>query len=559
MFKLLQIVWVAGLFCLLPAQVNSDNFQLAYPDYVLQGSQFQVSLITSNEFENADKLDLYIIPHHGLTVNNITVRTEQGEKEIPFANASAEGYLYDAVMSDIFFDGSDLIGDGSFFQILINFNSDRIESSEIEFYGEFIKDGNVIDYLYTSDYHLQGDYPNHYIAPVNFYKKNYASGNSLLLKQNSYFEIQPQLDVKNDLLLNYWIKFNGPNSEFLKIIDSQTNLTQFTLLQNEFHITTAESEFNNQTLLHPQFVPVNVWRNCSIVFSKEKRTAEFYCNGKIFARFEWLPSVSTKNLIFKFENANKSDFQLDQIRFIDLNENLNVCEDNSRFQSFVSDSSKLKVQFGFNESDINKLVQNQIISFNNVLLTNSDAPIFLRAPGLNINVLANYYELEWSGGDFKNAKYYIVERSKGGGDFSELSKINADNEKDKAYTYLSERIDDAGIVNFRIKQLNTDGSVIYSPQVKVGQGKTEEFIINQNYPNPFNPSTQISVELLEDTDLEIIVYNLEGKTIAVLQKGSLSKGLHQFTFDGSDLPSGIYLYKVSSPHFSQTKKMILAK
>ena len=65
--------------------------------------------------------------------------------------------------------------------------------------------------------------------------------------------------------------------------------------------------------------------------------------------------------------------------------------------------------------------------------------------------------------------------------------------------------------------------------------------------------------MLVDTDFEIVVYNLEGQRIAVLFKGFLAKGEHQFTFDGSDLPSGIYLYKAWSPNFSQTKKMILAK
>ena len=56
-----------------------------------------------------------------------------------------------------------------------------------------------------------------------------------------------------------------------------------------------------------------------------------------------------------------------------------------------------------------------------------------------------------------------------------------------------------------------------------------------------------------------MVYNLEGKEVAALFQGYLAQGEYHFTFDGSELPSGIYLYKISSPNFNQTKKMILAK
>jgi len=95
--------------------------------------------------------------------------------------------------------------------------------------------------------------------------------------------------------------------------------------------------------------------------------------------------------------------------------------------------------------------------------------------------------------------------------------------------------------------------------VKIGQGITEPFIVEQNYPNPFNPTTSIVVDLLQDSDVQIIIYNLEGKEIAKLFKGFLTSGTHKFSFDASELPSGIYLYKVSTPEFSSTKKMILTK
>ncbi len=80
------------------------------------------------------------------------------------------------------------------------------------------------------------------------------------------------------------------------------------------------------------------------------------------------------------------------------------------------------------------------------------------------------------------------------------------------------------IVFYRVKQINKDGSVVYSSQVKVGQGLSEPFIVEQNFPNPFNPKTSIEVELLEDNEVTIVIYNLEGREVTQLYKGFLIKG-----------------------------------
>ena len=76
---------------------------------------------------------------------------------------------------------------------------------------------------------------------------------------------------------------------------------------------------------------------------------------------------------------------------------------------------------------------------------------------------------------------------------------------------LDQKDESSEVVYYRVKQVDKDGSIVYSSQVKVGQGLFEPFIVEQNYPNPFNPKTSIVVELLEDTQVKVIVYNLEGK------------------------------------------------
>ena len=81
----------------------------------------------------------------------------------------------------------------------------------------------------------------------------------------------------------------------------------------------------------------------------------------------------------------------------------------------------------------------------------------------------------------------------------------------------------------------------------------------QNYPNPFNPSTQIKFALPEASVVRVEVYNGLGQQVAVLTNGFMNAGYHQLSFKASDLSSGIYLYKITTPSFTETKKMLLMK
>jgi photosystem II stability/assembly factor-like uncharacterized protein len=85
------------------------------------------------------------------------------------------------------------------------------------------------------------------------------------------------------------------------------------------------------------------------------------------------------------------------------------------------------------------------------------------------------------------------------------------------------------------------------------------FRLNQNYPNPFNPNTVISYSLPSASNVKLIVYNALGQTIKVLGDEFKKAGNYSFNFNASDIPSGIYFYKLDAGQFSQIKKMILLK
>ncbi|MBU94685.1 MAG: hypothetical protein CL669_03730 [Balneola sp.] len=84
-------------------------------------------------------------------------------------------------------------------------------------------------------------------------------------------------------------------------------------------------------------------------------------------------------------------------------------------------------------------------------------------------------------------------------------------------------------------------------------------ILLQNYPNPFNPITQIQYVLPEATQVSLNVFNSIGQKIIDLVSEQQSAGYHTATFDASGLASGVYLYKLTTPSFTETKKMLLIK
>ena len=81
----------------------------------------------------------------------------------------------------------------------------------------------------------------------------------------------------------------------------------------------------------------------------------------------------------------------------------------------------------------------------------------------------------------------------------------------------------------------------------------------QNYPNPFNPVTSIEFSILKDEFVKLIVYNSIGQKVFTLVNNNLKAGTHKVTFDASELPSGIYIYKIIAGDFTKTLKMSLVK
>lgn len=87
----------------------------------------------------------------------------------------------------------------------------------------------------------------------------------------------------------------------------------------------------------------------------------------------------------------------------------------------------------------------------------------------------------------------------------------------------------------------------------------QEVALRQNWPNPFNPVTQIQYELVSDARVRLVVYDMLGREVAVLEDGLLPAGIHVQHFNAAALASGVYLYRLEVDHQVFTRRMTLIK
>jgi hypothetical protein len=100
--------------------------------------------------------------------------------------------------------------------------------------------------------------------------------------------------------------------------------------------------------------------------------------------------------------------------------------------------------------------------------------------------------------------------------------------------------------------------------IAVGIDKPEDAIpgrynLSQNYPNPFNASTIIKYQIPRESHVEITIFDILGRRVAVLEEGLKQAGYHQVVWHADDIASGVYLYKIQAGEYINTRQMLLVK
>lgn len=100
--------------------------------------------------------------------------------------------------------------------------------------------------------------------------------------------------------------------------------------------------------------------------------------------------------------------------------------------------------------------------------------------------------------------------------------------------------------------------------LRTGSQIPDKYALYQNYPNPFNPVCRIRFDIPENgkskTEFaKLVIYDLIGREIAVLVNGNLEAGTYEVNWNAEEMPSGIYIYRIKTASFTDTKKMVLLK
>jgi len=103
------------------------------------------------------------------------------------------------------------------------------------------------------------------------------------------------------------------------------------------------------------------------------------------------------------------------------------------------------------------------------------------------------------------------------------------------------------------------GMIVANSEGKIEVNTVSEFGITTAYPNPFNPSTTVSLNVPSADFVSVKVYNLVGQVVGVLAEGMMDANTYTFTWNATDMSSGVYLIRAESSSNVDIQKVLLVK
>jgi len=182
------------------------------------------------------------------------------------------------------------------------------------------------------------------------------------------------------------------------------------------------------------------------------------------------------------------------------------------------------------------------------------------------NYVNGNVELSWTTETEINNSGFEVERKEQNTQFKKIGFLQGNGTTTEKHHYIfNDENVSAGTYQYRLKQIDFDGSFGYSNIIEVDVSIPGKFSLEQNYPNPFNPTTKIKFTIAPpnlpkgEAFVDLRVYDVLGNEVAILVNEEKPAGQYEVEFNAAGLPSGIYLYTLNAGQFNQTRKMILLK
>jgi len=172
----------------------------------------------------------------------------------------------------------------------------------------------------------------------------------------------------------------------------------------------------------------------------------------------------------------------------------------------------------------------------------------------------NSATLKWSTATETNNNGFYIQRSYNNGNWEEVVFIKGAGTSTQLHYYIfTDKNLLNGKYNYRLKQVDLNGTTSYSNQVELIISGRMDYALYQNYPNPFNPATTINYSIAKDGIVKLTIYNAIGSKVSTIVNEYKPAGSYSIQFNGSNFASGIYLYRLESGIYSSVKKLIIMK
>ncbi|MEN8193314.1 MAG: T9SS type A sorting domain-containing protein, partial [Bacteroidota bacterium] len=216
-------------------------------------------------------------------------------------------------------------------------------------------------------------------------------------------------------------------------------------------------------------------------------------------------------------------------------------------------------------------IHNEILKFEAVTPTGTiidsftiSTPVPVELTSFTAILSNNQVHLIWETATEINNYGFNIEKCIDGKNWKKIGFVegHGNSNSPKSYSFIDKEIISAK-VQYRLKQIDTDGSFEYSNVIDVNSSSLKAYTISQNYPNPFNPSTKINYSIQKQTHVSLKVFDVLGREVATLVNKEQPAGNYEVVFDASSvsrrMTSGVYFYRITAGNFVDTKKMILLR
>jgi len=245
--------------------------------------------------------------------------------------------------------------------------------------------------------------------------------------------------------------------------------------------------------------------------------------------------------------------------------------DGTNWTSYNSINSQFPQTFGINDLAFDNYGNLWIGTMDaGLIIFNENGIVPVELVSFSLSVIDNDVILSWqTATETNNSGFEILKKKSGeGSQESEWENIgfvpgHGTTTETQYYSFTDNQVN-PGKYQYRLKQVDYNGTFEYSKTIEVEVNSPTEFSLEQNYPNPFNPSTKISWQSPVGSWQTLKIYDVLGNEVATLVNEYKPAGTYEVNFnghsdEGQNLSSGIYFYQLKAGDFVQTKKMMLMK